>query len=167
LADHRAVAAVCESVVDLPRDSFRRELFGHDLEFHVYSVADFERPMAAGVSLFLYRVDVNGNHRFPPTRATDRVRQTLLPLDLHFLLTAWSREPSLQHTIVGWMMRVLESTPTLRSGRLNGTWADVFHADEGVEIVFSPLSNEDPLEPAAELEPVGTRRLLFDTGGAR
>ena len=66
-----------------------------------------------------------------------------IPLDLHFLLTAWAKDASLQHTIAGWMMRVLEDTPVLPTGLLNRRYAGVFHPDETVEVGLTDLTTEE------------------------
>src|SRR5215813_3237760 len=113
MANFRAIAAVCDAVIYLLQTSYRPEDFNNELEFKVYLAKDFSKPMAAGVSLFLYRIFHNGSHRIPNGRIGpngQRVR-TQLPLDLHFLLTVWGKDASLQNTVAGWMMRILEDTP--------------------------------------------------------
>ncbi len=147
MADYRAISSVCDAVIRLLRSHYRRDDFGTDLEFKVYVLRDFLQPMSAGVSLFLYRAVVNGNQRLPTVQvgANGMRAKTMLPLDLHFLLTVWGQDPSLQHTIAGWMMRTLEDNPVLPSGLLNEATADVFHPDETVDIVLMELPNEDLL----------------------
>ncbi|HEX5165877.1 MAG TPA: DUF4255 domain-containing protein, partial [Thermomicrobiales bacterium] len=117
----------------------------NQLEFKVYVAKDFATPMDAGVSAFLYRIYPNGSHRTPSGRLDPfgRRYRTQLPLDLHFLLTAWAKDASLQHTIAGWMMRVLEDTPSFPPGLLNSTFDNVFHPDETVEIGLTELSTEE------------------------
>lgn len=145
MATHRAVDAVCQAVVDLLRDAYDPAAFNQDLEFRVYSSASFAQPMAAGVSLFLYRVFINGSHRIPGGRMTpDGTRtQTQLPLDLHFLLTPWGKDASTQNAIAGWMMRALEDLPVLPSGLLNRRIPGVFRPDETVELIIGELATED------------------------
>jgi hypothetical protein len=91
--------------------------------------------MDAGVSFFLYRIYPNGTHRAPSGRTTPEGQRyrTQLAVDLHFLLTAWAKDASLQHTIAGWMMRILEDTPSLPTGLLNHKIPNVFHLDETME----------------------------------
>lgn len=148
MASYRATAVVCEAVIQLLRTNYRREEFDNrDLEFKVYLTKDFSQPMTAGVSLFLYRAIHNGTHRTPSGRLGPNGQRyrTQLPLDLHFLLTAWGGEASLQHTLVGWMMRTLEDTPILPAALLNAVAPDVFHPDETVEIGLAELTTEDML----------------------
>src|SRR5690242_10663664 len=128
MATDRAIDAVCQAVIDLLRDGYDPVSFNQDLEFRVASAQSFSQQMTAGVSLFLYRVFINGTHRIPGGRMTPEGKrtQTQLPLDLHFLLTPWGKDASTQNAIAGWMMRILEDTPVLPSGLLNRRLPRVF-----------------------------------------
>ena len=69
-----------------------------------------------------------------------------LPIQLHFLLTAWAATASLQHFLAGWMMRTIEDYPVLPAGLLNRRYGDadaVFWPDESVELSTAPLDTED------------------------
>lgn len=148
MANHRAIKTVCEGVLSLLKSNYQASDFNNtQLQFEVYVAKDFTdgNGMNAGVSLFLYRVYLNGSHRTPSGRiGTEGKRYyTQLPLDLHFLLTAWGDTGSMQHTITGWMMRVLEDNPILPPGLLNSLDPDVFKPDETIEIVLGELKNED------------------------
>lgn len=118
---------------------------GNQLEFKVYVAKDFDQPMDAGVSFFLYRIYVNTVNRSPPGRIgpSGERQPPQLPLDLHFLLTAWAKDASLQHTVAGWMMRVMQDMPSLPPGLLNRKVAGVFHDDETVEISPTQLTTEE------------------------
>jgi len=149
MADFRAVAAVSEGVIELLQANYLAapQYFNNELEFKIYLAKDFSQPMASGVSLFLYRIYPNGTHRNPRGRPGPEGQHfhNQLPLDLHFLLTAWAQDPSLQHLIAGWMMRMLEDTPILPPGLLNQRFPNLFHADEGVVISPAELSTEELL----------------------
>lgn len=147
MAGYRAIATVCEAVKNLLASHYTNnpaDFDGNQLEFQVYSAKDFTKPMTAGVSVFLYRIYTNSTHRNPSGRVgpTGRRYRTQLPLDLYFLLTAWAQDASVQHMIAGWMMRILEDTPSLPPGLLNQVSADVFHPDETVEIGLAELETE-------------------------
>lgn len=146
MASYRAIAAISDAVIHLLESQYDPTDFdGNQLEFKVYLARDFDQPMDAGVSFFLYRIYANTTHRTPAGRIGpngERYR-TQLPLDLHFLLTAWAKDASLQHTIAGWMMRIMEDTPSLPPGLLNRKVADVFHPDETVEISLTQLTTEE------------------------
>lgn len=146
MASYRAVGATCEAVVRLLQQLWRPELFdAADLQFRVYRTKSFATPMETGVSLFLYRVGVNGVQRTPPAPPVPGgpARRTQLPLDLHFLLTPWAKEASLEQEILGWVMRAIEDTPSLPAGLLNSVTPGVFDAAETVEIVPGALTNEE------------------------
>lgn len=145
MASHVAVASTCEAIVRLLRTHFDPAEFNNaTLDFQVYVADNFLQPMDQGVSVLLYRVFHNGTHRTPPGRLVNGQRQrTKLPVDLHFLLTAWAKTASRQHEIAGWMMRVLENNPILPASLLNAYQPDVFHDDEGVEVGLAELTTED------------------------
>jgi hypothetical protein len=154
VADFRAIAAVCETVKFVLQDNFNKTDFdNNDLQFEIFLASDFAaKKLTAGVSVFLYRVYPNGVSRRPNGRlgADGRRERPQLPLDLHFLLTAWAVDASLSHRIVGYMMRVMEDYSILPASLLNSVIdaqspTPVFHPDEAIEVVPSELINEDLL----------------------
>jgi hypothetical protein len=149
MADYRALAAVSEAVIELLRARFQAapQYFNNDLEFKVYLAKDFSLPMTAGVSLFVYRIFPNGALRTLRGRPGPQGQQyrNQLPLDLHFILTAWAQDASLQHLIAGWMMRMIEDAPILPPGLLNQKYPNLFAADEGVALSAADLPNEEML----------------------
>lgn len=145
MASVRAIGAVSDAIVQLLESRYSPGLFGDSsLEFNVYLASDFANPMDAGVSVFLYRVYVNHNNRTPAGRTdvTGRHFRPQLPLDLYYLLTAWAKDASLQHTIAGWMMRVLEDTPSLPAGLLNHRGVQIFQPEETVQLTVAELETE-------------------------
>jgi hypothetical protein len=149
MADFRAVAAVSEAVIQLLQARYQAapQYFNNEIEFKIYMARDFAQPIAAGVSLFLYRIYQSGNLRSLRARPGPEGQQyrNQLPLDLHFILTAWAQDASLQHLIAGWMMRMIEDTPILPPGLLNQNYPNLFAADEGVVITAAELSTEELL----------------------
>ncbi|HUH11686.1 MAG TPA: DUF4255 domain-containing protein [Longimicrobiales bacterium] len=146
MSSYVGIASVMEALVRLLRASYDPDDFnGAVLDFQVYVSDDFENPMEQGVSLFLYRVYHNGAVRAPQGRllANGRRQRTRLPVDLHFLATAWATRASLQHEIAGWMMRVLEDNPILNAGLLNSYRADAFQPSETVTVAPTDLSVEE------------------------
>jgi hypothetical protein len=115
------------------------------LDFQVYVSNDFLNPMDEGVSLLLYRIFPDGTSRTPPGRLQKNGQRgpSKLPLELHFLLTAWAKTASLQHELAGWMMRTLEDNAVLYPSLLNSYKPDVFFPEETVEIALAQLSTED------------------------
>lgn len=145
MADFRAITVFCDAVIHLLKTNCRLEDFGNiPLAFQV-GMPRVSKPITSGVTLSLYRIYPNSSNRIPAGRVNpDGTRQkTKLPIDLHLLLTAWGNEPSLQLTIAGWMMRVLEDTPIIPVNLLNSGDKDVFKQDEDVEITIGELTNDD------------------------
>ncbi len=146
MASYRAIAAVSDAIVHLLESQFSTSDFdGNVLQFKAYVAKDFLSPMDAGVSVLLYRIYPNGNFRTPPGRLNPdgRRQKPMLPLDLHFLVTAWAKDASLQHAIAGWMMRILEDTPSLPHGLLNHRFPGTFYPDETVELSQADLTTEE------------------------
>jgi len=146
VSGHAAIASTLEAVVRVLRAAYDpAEFNGAVLDFQVYVSDDFTHPMEQGVSLFLYRIYPNGAVRAPQGRLLPdgRRQRTKLPLDLHFMATAWARKASLQHEIAGWMMRVIEDNPVLSAELLNGPRPGVFQAEETVALSHTDLSVED------------------------
>lgn len=146
MASYVAIASTCEAVVRVLRTNYDPMLFnGAPLDFQVYVANDFTHPMDEGVSVFLYRVYQNGSHRNPAGKLlpSGKRQNPKLPLDLHFLLTAWAKTASLQNEIAGWMMRVMEDNTSLPPSILNAYQPNVFGPEEGVEIGLTELSVED------------------------
>ena len=146
MADHRAIMAVSEAIVNLLRVNYRPEDFNNELEFKVFTSKDFgSNTIHNGASLFPYRIYANGAHRTPSGRVglDGRPLRSVLPVELHFLITVWGKEASLQHTLAGWIMRTLEDTPTLPAGILNSVVPEVFRQDETVDVSLAELRTED------------------------
>ena len=148
MATYQAITAVCQATIYLLQSNYEASMvdeFTSELEFAVYVPDNFISPMDAGVSLFLYRVMPNNAHRTPPGRVAPNGQRyfSQLPLDLHFLLTAWGRSASLQQSIVGWMMRVIEDTPIMPVGLLDRVMPDVFNTSETVELSLGELTTDD------------------------
>ncbi len=144
MADYRAVVAVGEAIVQLLRQHYRVADFNNELDFRIYLAKDFAEPMNAGVSVFLYRIFPNGLGQNHAWRANGGpATQNQLPVDLHFLLSAWAQDASLQHTIAGWMMRTLQDTPILPTGLLNQKFPGLFRPDEVITLAPAELTTEE------------------------
>jgi hypothetical protein len=146
MASYRAIGAACEAIIRLLQQSWQPARFDDaQLQFKVYSTKDFEdRTIASGVSLFLYRVAVSPVQRTSPGKRKDgKLHRPQLPLELYFILTPWAQQASLEHEILGWMLRTIEDTPILSAGVLNTLLPDVFAPEETVEIVPGQLTNEE------------------------
>lgn len=146
MASYRAIAAASRAIIGLLDDACPKSEF-EKAEFKLYQASDYDNPIAEGVSLMLYRVIVNSTLRnLPPRIAPDGTRyRPSLPLDLHYLLTAWASDTEKQQRILGWAMRTLEDTSILPPALLNKyiDAPDTFRPEEAVELICDSLSVQD------------------------
>ena len=145
MARYPAIAAMSEAVLGVLRTaSIGGEFDGVD--FSHYQAGSFESPMALGLSLYFYRIAVNSNRNLDPMLRVDGTRyRPPIPLDAHFLLTAWAPDAIKQQRMLGFAIRTLEDTPILPAGVLNqhAPEPDIFAPDETVELVFEAISVQD------------------------
>jgi hypothetical protein len=146
VAKAQAIAVTGQTVLGLLADNIPKSEFTN-ARFELYQPSNFINPMEEGISLFLYRIEINAGMRNLPNRiGLDGIsRRAPLPLDLYYLLTVWAKDVIKQQRILGWAMRTLEDASILSAGRLNhfGTETDVFQPNETIEIIFNSLSLQD------------------------
>jgi len=146
MARYQSIAAAGEAILGLLRDSRPRPEY-ESARFDLFQLKDFQAGMDEGLSLYLYRIGVNGSRRnLPPTLGLDGKRyRPALPLDLHFLLTAWAKTAAVQQRLLGWAVRALQDVPVLPASFLNNyaPEPEVFRPNEAVELIFDPLSLAD------------------------
>lgn len=162
MATYAAIQATSEAIIGLlrrarPKDEFTKSAF------EVYQGNDFESPMNEGISIYLYRVTINASRRnLPPTMTPDgRRMRPPLPLDLHYLLSAWGQAYDTQHRLIAWAIRELENVPVIPAGVLNSTGpeANVFRPEETVELICDPLPLSDMINLWETLKPKSNRPL--------
>ncbi|MFL5383914.1 MAG: DUF4255 domain-containing protein [Longimicrobiaceae bacterium] len=91
------------------------------------------------LSIFLYRVDFNKAMRAGWSGVGSLDGRSHLPLDLHFLLTAWAANAEYELRILGRAMQCLETYPSLSGPLLTGpTWAP----GDSVQVVLEEISTE-------------------------
>ena len=121
MATYRGVAAVSRGILKLLEDACPRGEFPN-AQFELYQALDFQKSaLGEGVSLFLYRIAINGSRRAVPVRTEPDGRRfrPALPVDLGYALCVWGRSPDVQQRLVGFCMRALADTPILPPGLLN------------------------------------------------
>jgi uncharacterized protein DUF4255 len=160
LATYHAIAATGQAILALLSDACPRDEFP-DARFDLYQTSSFQKPMDEGVSLYLYQVSLSASRRnVLPGRTPDGRRlRPALPVDLHYLLSAWSKSAARQQRLLGWCMRTIDDTTILPSGLLNhaGPERDVFGPTETVELICEPhslqdlVNIQDPLKPNVPL----------------
>ena len=96
-----------------------------------------QRP---ALSLFLYRVDFNKMMRAAWSAVGHQDGRAHLPLDLHFLMTAWADNAAFEHAILGRTLQAFESTPILSGPLLQqaGDW----QPGEAVQLLLEEITTE-------------------------
>ena len=143
MAGAEAIAATSRAVLGLLKAAAATDPRYSSVEFSLAGATDLQTPPTdpLAATLYLHHVAVNNSRGGAASRidAAGRRRRPPLPLELHYLLTPWSRSPEGQQGLLGWCARVLYETPTLPAALLNGS-GPVFRADETVELVWESLT---------------------------
>ncbi|RYE61333.1 MAG: DUF4255 domain-containing protein [Oxalobacteraceae bacterium] len=153
MATFQAIAVTGNTIRNLLAEAWSRDAFP-GAQFQLCLATQLSKvPFDVGVSIYLYRVAFNTTRRnLPPRRqANGLCFKPSVPLDLHFLITAWARTPEQQWALLAWAIRTIEDTPMLPAGLLNqnagsdpdGTAQMVFGDNESVELVGETLSLQD------------------------
>lgn len=146
MATSQAIAATGQAILGLLADACPKTEFSA-ASFELYQISNFQSPMVEGISLYLYRVAVNGARRnLPPTVGPNGQRyRPAIPLDLHYIASAWARTAVKQQRLLGWAIRLLEDVPILPAGLLNhyGPEPEIFKPAETVEVILESLTLQD------------------------
>lgn len=145
MASFHAVASTSQAILGLLAEACPRDLFP-SAQFALYQANDFKSPMDEGVSVYLYRLQVDASRNTPaPMRADGTRRRPPLPLALSYLITPWAKEAAQQQRLLGFCVQTLEATPSLPPGLLNVYSADpnTFGLQESVELILDPLTVQD------------------------
>jgi hypothetical protein len=148
MATFPAIAATSMAILGLLESAAAAEPEFSTAAFSLSTSADLQgaRSDRLAVSLYLYHVAVNTSRRNLPPRvdALGVRRKPAIPLDLHYLLTVWSKDPATQQRMLGWAARVVHDTATLPAAVLNRhAPEEVFRPDETVEVVWQNLSQQE------------------------
>jgi hypothetical protein len=146
MARTQAIAATGQAILGLLADACPRPEF-NAARFELYQISNFSSPMEEGISLFLYRVAINGSRRnLPPTVGPNGERyRPAVPLDLHYIVSVFAQSAVKQQRLLGWAIRLLEDVPILPAGLLNnyGPEPDIFKPSETVEVILESLTLQD------------------------
>jgi hypothetical protein len=147
VADYRAIASVGKSLERFLSACFLEAPVPVEGQTTVATLArteDFRdnggRLVPPCLSIFLYRVEQNKTMRAAWSGVGSHDGTGHLPLDLHYMLTPWARDPELEHRILGRAMQCLEGTPILAGPLLTpgGDWAP----NESVQVVLEDVPTE-------------------------
>jgi hypothetical protein len=149
MATYHAISVVCQAVTEMLRAQFTPDVLGgQNADFKVALAPELSNRAqnpAAGVTLYLYRIDQNNSLRNTPIRLIPEEgrKRPKLTIDLAFLLTAWASEAAIQQDMVGWMLSTMSANPLLTGAMLNQVKPGTFQPDEVVEVIPTVLSNAE------------------------
>lgn len=126
---------------------------------------------APALSIFLYRVDFNKTMRAAWSSVGSLDGTAHLALDLHYMLTPWAKDASVEHAILGAAIQYLEMNPIMSGPLLttSGGWA----TNEAVQLVLEDTPTEwvmrtfDSLPTDFKLSVPYLARVLVLDGSAR
>lgn len=138
MATFRGLAALGTGVLWLFEDAWAREPFvAATMETSLIRAEDLkDRPFEFGVTVYVYRVAVNGTQRTPPSTPQQR---RPLPVEVDFVVTAWGPSAERELELLGWCMRVIDDEPVLSPAVLNRAVPGVFGPAEIAELAANPL----------------------------
>lgn len=147
MADFASVSAVGKSLERVMNAAFLEEqpISGKTTVACLVRTEDFDPANSQTVivrpalSIYLYRVDFNKTMRAAWSAVGSIDGKGHLPLDLHFLLTAWATNAEHEHLVLGRTLQVLETNPILSGALLHPAgWAP----NDGVQLVLEEISTE-------------------------
>lgn len=155
MAKHDTVAALSKAIVLLLSNA--KPTFRHSPDNLAVELIDGKQfatgltlePGRMAVTVFLYRASVNNTMRVPPQRLglDGKTYRAPLLLDLFYLITPWAASIDLQHSLLGWAMRVLHDAPVLPAALINdyAPTDPPLPAADCVELTFDSLGLQDLL----------------------
>lgn len=151
MADFQGIAGATSSIRRLleqccDTDRGVAPVAGHTTQVNVVRTDDMSpegtpETSPPALTLFLYRIDINKSLRAAWSAIGHQDGNAHLPLDLHFLLTAWGTSAEDEYRILGRAMQCLEGTPILSGPLLDPAVA--WRGNEAVHVCLEELSNED------------------------
>lgn len=146
MATFQAIAATGQAILGLLADACPKPEFAA-ARFELYQVSNFRSPMEEGISLYLYRISVGGGRRnLQPTVGSNGERyRPAIPLDLHYMVSAWAKTAVKQQRLLGWTIRTLEDVTIFPTAILNhyGPETEIFRAGETVELILDQMTLQD------------------------
>ncbi len=149
-----AIHSVGESLRTYLDASYPADLrAAHPCEFKLVASGELAGnvELDAALTLFLYRVTVN-EHARNVRRVTDLAHENVpLAVDLHYLLTMWSKSAFTEHVVIAWAMRQLHEHPVLDASSLTteASWGP----GDFVQVIPAELSTEDVMRIWDALDP--------------
>jgi hypothetical protein len=149
MAGFRSVGAVGKSIEALLNVAFIEQQPLASQTTHAVLIRTDDLDLSPGsqisptpaLSILLYRVDFNKTMRPSWSAAGSLDGHSHLPLDLHFLITAWADNAEDEHQIIGRALQVLETSGALSGPLLypTGEW----EPGEAVQLYLEDMATDD------------------------
>lgn len=154
MANVSAVYSVGYSLISYLRNSYPEYLRAHHAcLFQLFSSGELNAFSEEDtcLSLYLYRITMNEHVRNQALLGDPSDSLPPLALDLHYLLTVWSKSAEAEHTILAWAIRQLYLHQTLSLSDLSpsGGWS----AGDVVQVIPAELTTEDMMRIWDALSP--------------
>ena len=149
MADHRSIAAAGSSILRLLELCFSQNQplsAARPTRVNAVRTDDLSADGSGltappALTLFLYRIDFNKTLRAAWSAVGHQDGESHLPVDLHFLLTAWGDNPEEEYLILGRTLQCLENTPILSGALLDPSTN--WDGSEALQVCLEDLSTED------------------------
>jgi hypothetical protein len=143
MATFRGISAVGTALLRRFDDAWTRQPFtASALETALVRGDDLAaRPVEFGVTVYVFKVTVNGTQRTTIPSVPSRRRP--LPVEIELIVTPWAKTAQRELELLGWCMVVLDEEPILTPSALNAAVPGVFEDNEVVEIVPSSLPEDE------------------------
>lgn len=146
MARYSAIASVSRTLERLLNARFKVDQPVPNAKAVLVRTEDFETGAGLiappALSIFLVRADVNYTMRAPMGAAAAADRRGHLPLDLHYLLTAWARNAEHEHRLIGSAMTCLEDMATLTGPMLDASNDARWSPMETLQILPEEMTTE-------------------------
>lgn len=149
MASFRSLAAVGRSLEALLTTRFTaaQPIPGHPATAQLIQTNRLEElstaPNGPLVTLLLYRVDFNKAMRASWSGVGSLDGRAHLPVDLHYLLTAWADNAWHEHLLIGRSMQILEELGSLSGPLLQDLEPDDWEPGETVQISLEDVATDD------------------------
>jgi hypothetical protein len=150
MADFDAIASVGVSIQRLLSDALGQApepVPGQVTRAALVRTDDFTRGVGTRITanccaVYLYKVEPNRTMRAAWSGVGFHDGIGRLPLDLHYLLTAYSTAPEFEHRILGRVLQTLETTPVLTGPLLGGGGGWAPHEAVHLQLDELPLDQQ-------------------------
>ncbi len=148
MATSAGIAAVAKSVERLLKLRFAEDeptTGSTPTRVDLVTVDKLKASDLPALTIYFYRVDVNRTMRPGWSAVGHHDGVGHLPLDLHFLLTAWALDAEDELRIIGRAMELLEATPILTGPLLHSLNTNLWGAGESIQLLVDEVPAETVL----------------------